>query len=410
MIRKRKIVLLTVIILLLYLVTTNYILIILNKSENGLESNEVSVEKYILKKLDNLSPEYIIKPKENVVIETLIKNIKLVSKYNVKDVWSEADSWVTNSQVVNVNSSNVGNVLNALKDSKIIRADLDTRGTQLKFLLTLEGNQLVVFKPKWYEIDRIIEGPVYAGKDRYGSEILGFYLSLLFKKPLTPLSVERDISLSKDVIPVATKRLLETSFQRGNKTCVFGRCLYCRKEDPICDNEENYLKGAVIFNIKGNFKTHRSPWQRTYKKGKKAAWEKNPNYCKVVKEKLSKKRLYDLIDISIFDFLLQNGDRHHYETMDDTVLLLDNGKGLGNPLINHIDILAPLYQCCILRRETLNNLMQLRGGKLREYLDSMPKIWDIVTKAHLIAIEKRLQIVFATVEYCKSIKRREQNV
>ncbi|CAH0552041.1 unnamed protein product [Brassicogethes aeneus] len=222
MIRKRKIVLLTVIILLLYLVTTNYILIILNKSENGLESNEVSVEKYILKKLDNLSPEYIIKPKENVVIETLIKNIKLVSKYNVKDVWSEADSWVTNSQVVNVNSSNVGNVLNALKDSKIIRADLDTRGTQLKFLLTLEGNQLVVFKPKWYEIDRIIEGPVYAGKDRYGSEILGFYLSLLFKKPLTPLSVERDISLSKDVIPVATKRLLETSFQRGNKTCVFG--------------------------------------------------------------------------------------------------------------------------------------------------------------------------------------------
>lgn len=66
-----------------------------------------------------------------------------------------------------------------------------------------------------------------------------------------------------------------------------------------------------------------------------------------LKNKLSQKRLLDLIDTAIFDFLIQNGDRHHYETFADTVVWIDNGKGLGNPHVQHMDILAPLYQCCV---------------------------------------------------------------
>lgn len=66
-----------------------------------------------------------------------------------------------------------------------------------------------------------------------------------------------------------------------------------------------------------------------------------------MKLKLSSRRLLNLIDTSVFDFLIQNGDRHHYETLDDNVILMDNGKGLGNPSIDHLDILAPLYQCCM---------------------------------------------------------------
>lgn len=65
-----------------------------------------------------------------------------------------------------------------------------------------------------------------------------------------------------------------------------------------------------------------------------------------IKDKLSAVRLLDLIDAAVFDFLIQNGDRHHYETRNDRLVLVDNGKGLGNPYIDFIDILAPLYQCC----------------------------------------------------------------
>lgn len=58
-------------------------------------------------------------------------------------------------------------------------------------------------------------------------------------------------------------------------------------------------------------------------------------------------RLLDLIDAAIFDFLIQNGDRHHYETRNEKILLIDNGKSFGNPYVDFYDILAPVYQCCM---------------------------------------------------------------
>lgn len=150
----------------------------------------------------------------------------------------------------------------------------------IHFVVIFKGDQQCVFKPKWYDKEKVIEGPVYAGKDRYGSEIVAFYLSILLQKPLTPVSVERTISLKHDILPVATKRLVNTSFERRNRTCFYGKCFYCRREDPICDDEHNVLTGAVIYNIKNTFSNYRSPWQRTYKKGKQAVWENTPDYCK----------------------------------------------------------------------------------------------------------------------------------
>lgn len=54
-----------------------------------------------------------------------------------------------------------------------------------------------------------------------------------------------------------------------------------------------------------------------------------------------------MIDVAVFDFLIQNGDRHHYEVYRNKIVLLDNGKGLGNPTVDELNILAPLYQCCM---------------------------------------------------------------
>jgi len=70
-------------------------------------------------------------------------------------------------------------------------------------------------------------------------------------------------------------------------------------------------------------------------------WEVDENYCKRVKAvKLynpsAGPRLLDLIDAAIFDFLIDNGDRHHYDVFENVtnsmVLLLDNGKGWGQIL------------------------------------------------------------------------------
>ena len=70
-------------------------------------------------------------------------------------------------------------------------------------------------------------------------------------------------------------------------------------------------------------------------------------FYRKVSSQLSTKRILNLIDIAIIDFLIQNGDRHRYEVYKSKIILLDNGKGLGNPMLDELDILAPLYQCCM---------------------------------------------------------------
>lgn len=64
-------------------------------------------------------------------------------------------------------------------------------------------------------------------------------------------------------------------------------------------------------------------------------WEIDGNFCESVKSsKLyslqNGPRLVDLVDAAIFDFLIDNGDRHHYEVLSNisgaAVLFIDNGK------------------------------------------------------------------------------------
>lgn len=67
-------------------------------------------------------------------------------------------------------------------------------------------------------------------------------------------------------------------------------------------------------------------------------------------------RLLDLMDTAIFDFIIGNADRHHYEVFaeqpDSMVLLLDNAKSFGNPEHDEMSILKPITQCCLLRKST----------------------------------------------------------
>ena len=65
-------------------------------------------------------------------------------------------------------------------------------------------------------------------------------------------------------------------------------------------------------------KTWRHPWRRSYHKRRKANWESDPEYCEIVKETKpyeKGRRLLDLMDMAVFDFMMGNMDRHHYETL-----------------------------------------------------------------------------------------------
>lgn len=239
-------------------------------------------------------------------------------------------------------------LLNALQSEEIIAAKNSPGGTQLKLLLNLRGSHVVLFKPGWYKRDFIVDGSlIYAGKDRHVSEIFAFYLGAVLNLRWTPIVAGRKINL-KEIYEKADNDLKETmTISNGTKYCLYGRCHYCKPTDSICGDSNHDIEGVILNLIPGKLAKHRSPWQRTYKVGEKAEWELDNNYCEPLKKQLTQTRLLDLVDSSIFDFLIQNGDRHHYETRNDRLVLLDNGKGFGNPFQDFIDILAPLYQCCM---------------------------------------------------------------
>lgn len=122
-------------------------------------------------------------------------------------------------------------------------------------------------------------------------------------------------------------------------TCFYGVCRYCKQDASVCGGyQDDVIEAAIILWLPSTvkLKSHRSPWQRTYKTNFFASWERDDEFCtklqnqsRVYRMSNDNRRLLDLVDASIFDFLISNGDRHHYELMDAAdaaVLLLDNGK------------------------------------------------------------------------------------
>ncbi|XP_070507171.1 glycosaminoglycan xylosylkinase homolog [Chironomus tepperi] len=378
-----------------------------NFEYNDVEDEKINHENVKLKPIyRNRNPKY------PSLRDKLINNYKPCNRsLNYSQIWETVDSWSkeTANEIYPAYSSRMCQVLSALREVKILSAQNYRKGTQLKLNITVEGGKTIVFKPAWYTRNQVIEGEVYAGKDRHNSEILAFYLGAVLNFRSTGLVVGRSINI-RDVFQLADKELRETIISKGNGTkfCVYGKCFYCKPSESVCGNKTHYMEGAFLYEISGPLQKHKSPWQRTYKDGAKAVWEiesDNNNYCDNVKQKLSLVRLLDLIDASIFDFLIQNGDRHHYETRKNRMILLDNGKGFANFRTDFTDILAPLYQCCLIRKTTYTRLLVFTGGALTEILKELTKndlLHPILNEKHYYALERRLLKIFSMIEFCRS--------
>ncbi|XP_076455405.1 glycosaminoglycan xylosylkinase-like [Babylonia areolata] len=355
----------------------------------------------------------------NVPVEKAVQ--QLVEKYHVDfesvlepadSAWSIAAGWVTSRQVLPESAPELGAVLHAMATSPIVSVDNGIKGTQLKLTLTLAGGQTVIFKPKWYERDYIVEGPPYAGRDRHNGEIAAFHLSRILGLRRTPLAVGRTVSISRDLIPVASSELLKTFYEENGETCFYGKCLYCNKANSLCTKGDS-LEGTVVLWLPPgvHLKSGKNPWRRTYRENVIPRWEKDAGYCSKVRAiepfRNNTSLLLDLIDTSVFDYLIGNADRHHYEVISGVekgmLVMLDNGKSFGDPQHDERTILAPLYHCCSIRYGTWQMLQSLRNrilsSVLREVLFSEP-VAPVLTADHLQAMDRRLENVLQEVEQC----------
>jgi len=86
-----------------------------------------------------------------------------------------------------------------------------------------------------------------------------------------------------------------------------------------------------------------------------------------------------------------------------SAILFCSPNRFGNPNRDHIDILAPLYQCCVLREKTYSTLLALRGNKLSELMRRAQEnshISPLLAEGHLAAMDRRLTLIFAAIQVC----------
>ncbi|XP_026738927.1 glycosaminoglycan xylosylkinase homolog [Trichoplusia ni] len=352
--------------------------------------------------LNHLPSQYYVKnPKFLVIQRNLISSFNS-SGQNTDNVWNSIDKWADEEFLFPTRNGAAGQVLQALRTSQITLADNAPKGTQLKLQLLLENKQKLYFKPKRYVRQHVVQGSIYAGFDRHNSEVLTYYLAMILNYKWVVPSVIRRLHFNKDILPYATVGLQRAMVKHVNgSSCIYGKCFYCNVNDTVCPDSKGEIEGAAILYLNKPLKKHSSPWRRSYKTFK-MEWETDTYFCKKITSVLSTKRILNLIDVAIIDFLIQNGDRHSYEVYKKKIVLLDNGKGLGNPMVDELDILAPLYQCCMLSSSTWQSLEMVSGGSVTETIKLLASFHGetLATDDHYKAIERRLLKVYAVVQYC----------
>ncbi|CAG7664105.1 unnamed protein product [Allacma fusca] len=338
------------------------------------------------------------------------------NKIDADNFWSTAAGWPFPMDSNQFQS--MGEILWFANRAQILQAKNSKRGTQLKVEVVLEGGQVGLFKPAWYPHGVVINGTAYGGKDRHFGEIAAFYLNQILGYNSAPITLGRRVNLSREILNFATDQLKETFFRdRDNNLCFYGVCYYCKSTDPVCAQGDN-IDGALILLLDKKLRIIANPWRRTYKEKIQASWETDISFCSTVLKdsNLSKRNeaLLDVVAVAIFDFLVGNADRHHFEMYADvkeqptskshsrSIFLIDNGKSFGNSDEDYIDILAPLYQCCKIRRSLFLTLNKFRGvlGKSLEAISNFDTLSPLLTKHHLSALDRRLLIVLATVQVC----------
>ncbi|XP_060069797.1 glycosaminoglycan xylosylkinase-like, partial [Ylistrum balloti] len=239
-------------------------------------------------------------------------------------------------------------VLHAMTKASIQSADVNRRGTQLKLTLKVNDGQRIIFKPKWYSRETIFTDGPFEGWDRHNGEVAAFHIGRLLEFNRTPLVIGRRINLRTEILPYATSRLKNTFFTRGNNTCFYGMCHYCRGESTGVCGDGDIMEGVVMLWLPSTYElfNHNHPWKRTYREYK---------------------------------------------------------ASFGNPFKDEESILAPLYQCCRIRFRTWQRLLILQDGVLSEVLRKIlnqDPISPVLWKYHYGALDRRLKGILAQVQVC----------
>ncbi|KAJ2945959.1 hypothetical protein O0L34_g4876 [Tuta absoluta] len=310
-------------------------------------------------------------------------------------------------------------VLKDMVTLPILHAEQKEGGTQLKLIIDYPNGIQALFKPMRFprDVQTLPNHFYFSDYERHNAEIAAFHLDRILGFRRAMPVVGRVLNMTTEIYDVTEGDILKTFFvSPANNFCFHGKCsYYCDTGHAICGNPD-MLEGSFAAFLPANDlaerKVWRHPWRRSYHKRRKAQWELQSDYCdgvRVTPPYDSGRRLLDLMDMSIFDFLTGNMDRHHYETFkmfgnESFTLHLDQGRAFGKAFHDELSILAPLLQCCIVRHTTVKTLLKYHNQiplskALRDSMKADP-VNPILWEPHLEALDRRVTIVLNAIRKC----------
>ncbi|XP_063380931.1 extracellular serine/threonine protein CG31145 isoform X1 [Cydia fagiglandana] len=301
----------------------------------------------------------------------------------------------------------------------VLHAEQKEGGTQLKLIIDYPNGIQALFKPMRFarDVQTLPNHFYFSDYERHTAEIAAFHLDRILGFRRAMPVVGRVLNMTTEIYDVTEGDILKTFFvSPANNFCFHGKCsYYCDTGHAICGNPDMLEGSFAAFLPSSDLaerKVWRHPWRRSYHKRRKAQWELQSDYCDTVKTTApydSGRRMLDLMDMSIFDFLTGNMDRHHYETFkmfgnETFPLHLDQGRAFGKAFHDELSILAPLLQCCLVRQTTLATLLKFHNGKplsasLRDAMKVDP-VTPVLWEPHLAALDRRTAIILDAIRKC----------
>merc|ERR1712223_1876034 len=353
------------------------------------------------------------------------KQAKTIGEF-INVVPKETSDWQkfqfgVSDQAVYSDDKLVERILQSMSNQPFTAISQKEGGTQFKLIVELADGGEALFKPmRFPRTQETFPNHFYfTDFERHNAEIAAFHLDrLLGFRRAVPVSGRR-INITTDIYELAESDLLKTFFiSPAGNLCFHGKCsYYCDTSHAICGHPDNLEASLAAFLPSKSIaprKTWRHPWRRSYHKRCKANWESDDDYCEFVKEVIpynKGRRLLDIMDMAVLDFLMGNMDRHHYETLKTFgnytyPLHLDHGRGFGKPATDELTILAPIYQCCMIRSSTLETLLKFQnaadlslGQALKLSLEKDP-VTPVLLDIHFEAIDRRVSIILKLIREC----------
>ncbi|XP_022830789.1 extracellular serine/threonine protein CG31145 isoform X1 [Spodoptera litura] len=313
----------------------------------------------------------------------------------------------------------VDEILKDMATNSILHVEQKEGGTQLKLIIDYPNGVQALFKPMRFarDVQTLPNHFYFSDYERHNAEIAAFHLDRILGFRRAMPVVGRVLNMTTEIYDVTEGDILKTFFvSPANNFCFHGKCsYYCDTGHAICGNPDMLEGSFAAFLPSSDIaerKVWRHPWRRSYHKRRKAPWELQSDYCDTVRTTPpydSGRRMLDLMDMSIYDFLSGNMDRHHYETFkmfgnETFTLHLDQGRAFGKAFHDELSILAPLLQCCLVRHTTLSLLLKFHNGVplskvLRESLKLDP-VNPILWEPHLVALDRRVLIILDAIRNC----------